>query len=341
MKIAQVSPLAESVPPRLYGGTERVVAHLCDALVGLGHEVTLFAAGDACTQARLVPCRAAAVRLDPQPLKSELACLLHMLDTVRQRMSEFDIIHFHTELAHFPLFEGLETWTLTTLHGRLDIADLQPTFSRWNRYPLTSISLSQRSPLATANWAGNVPHGLDPSTYSVNERPTGEYLAFLGRASPEKGMECAIAIAQQVGIPLRIAAKVDPADRDFFERVLRPLFDLPGIEFLGEIGDSEKSAFLGNALALLFPIDWPEPFGLVMIEAMACGTPVIATPFGAVTEIIDDGVTGFVVRDIDAAIAAVGRAALLDRQQIREVFEQRFTSEVMARSYLDLYRRGH
>ncbi|MGF6709129.1 glycosyltransferase involved in cell wall biosynthesis [Luteibacter sp. W1I16] len=339
MKIAQISPLTEAVPPRLYGGTERVVAHLCNALVELGHDVTLFAAADAMTRARLVPGRTCAVRLDPAPLKSELASHLCMLDHVRSRGDEFDILHFHLELLHFPLFEALAERTLTTVHGRLDIDDLTGAYARWTMYPLASISLSQRAPIASAHWAGNVPHGLDPAPYRFVDEPAGDYLAFLGRASPEKGLDRAVAIARAANMPLKIAAKVDHADRDYFEQSIRPLLGLPGIDFIGEIGDAEKPAFLGNARALLFPIDWPEPFGLVMIEAMACGTPVIATPFGAVPEVVDEGVTGFVVDGRDEAVEAVFRAASLDRRHIRQVFERRFTARAMALRYVDLYER--
>jgi glycosyltransferase involved in cell wall biosynthesis len=339
MRIAQIAPLYESVPPRLYGGTERVVAHLTDALAELGHDVTLFAAADARTSARLVPVRNRSLRLDPQSLKSDVAAHLGMLHALRERADEFDVLHFHVDLLHFPFFEDIAARTLTTLHGRLDLADLPQAYRRWHGFPLVSISDSQRLPLPRANWMATVPHGLDPRGYRYISEPDGRYLAFLGRISPEKRPDRAIRIAQEAGIPLKIAAKVDPADRDYFEQTIRPLLDDPLVEFIGEIGDATKSDFLGNARALLFPIDWPEPFGLVMIEAMACGTPVIAWNHGSVPEIIDDGVTGFVVDSIARAAEAVARAHLLDRSLIRRTFEQQFTARAMAERYVQLYAR--
>ncbi len=278
MKIAQIAPLYESVPPRLYGGTERIVAYLSDALVELGHDVTLFASGDSRTKAKLVPVRDQALRLDPAPLKSDFAAHLAMLDAVRDRADDFDVLHFHIDLLHFPFFEDIADRTITTLHGRLDIKDLDGAYDRWKHFPLISISDDHRRPLADANWLGTVYHGLPASLHRPPVRPHGDYLAFLGRISPEKGPDRAIRIATETGIPLKIAAKVDNADKGYFSEVIEPLLDNPLIEFLGEIGDAQKSDFLGNAKALLFPIDWPEPFGLVMIEAMAAGTPVIAPP---------------------------------------------------------------
>lgn len=337
MKIAQIAPLYEAVPPRLYGGTERVVAHLTDALVDLGHQVTLFAAADANTSARLVPARQRALRLDPAPLKSDLASHLRLMDEVRARADEFDILHFHVDLLHFPFFEDIAERTLTTLHSRLDINDIGEVYRRWHRYPLVSISHDQRDPLAFANWCGTIHHGLNGSAYRFNAEGDGGYLAFLGRMSPEKRPDRAIAIARRVGLPLKIAAKVDSADRKYFEQDIRPLLDHPLVEFIGEIGDAEKSDFLGNARALLFPIDWPEPFGLVMIEAMACGTPVIAWRCGSVPEIVEHGVNGFIVDSEEAAAAAVDQLAQLDRGLVREVFEQRFSALAMARRYLELY----
>jgi glycosyltransferase involved in cell wall biosynthesis len=339
MKIAQIAPLYEAVPPRLYGGTERVVAHLTDALVDLGHEVVLFASADTVTRAELVPVRDQALRLDPAPLKSDLAAHLGMLALLRERAHEFDVLHFHVDLLHFPFFEDLAGRTLTTLHGRLDLKDLPEAYRRWHRYPLVSISHSQRAPLPFANWFGNVHHGLDPAPYRRPARPRGDYLAFLGRISPEKRPDRAVAIARAAGLPLKIAAKVDAADRDYFEQAIRPLLDDPLVEFVGEIGDADKAEFLGHARALLFPIDWPEPFGLVMIEAMACGTPVVAWRRGSVPEVLEHGVDGFIVEDEDQAAAAVRRAAALDRGRIRENFEQRFTARAMATGYLELYRR--
>ena len=282
MKIAQVAPLYESVPPRLYGGTERIVAHLTDALVELGHDVTLFASADARTSAKLVSVRDRAMRLDPHALKSDLAAHLSMLQELRLREDDFDVIHFHVDLIHFPFFEDLAHKTVTTLHGRLDLKDLPEAYARWPQYPLVSISSDQRRPLPAANWVRTIQHGLSDDLLRSMTEPKGDYLAFLGRISPEKRPDRAIAIARRAGVKLKIAAKVDAVDRVYFAEVIEPLLNDPGIEFLGEIGDSEKSTFLGNAAAVLFPIDWPEPFGLVMIEAMACGTPVVAWRCGAV-----------------------------------------------------------
>lgn len=337
MKIAQIAPLYETIPPRLYGGTERVVSHLTEALVEMGHDVTLFASADTQTRARLHPGRECALRLDPAPLKSDLASHLSLLDEVRRRADEFDILHFHTDLLHFPFFEGIAQRTLTTLHGRLDMKDLPDAYRRWPRFPLVSISRSQRQQMPDANWCGTVHHGLDLSAYRFQPRPQGGYLAFLGRISPEKRPDRAIAIATQSGLPLKIAAKVDQSDRSYFEREIRPLLDNPLVEFIGEIGDANKSEFLGNALALLFPIDWPEPFGLVMIEAMACGTPTIAWPCGSVPEVLEDGLTGFIVKSVPQARAAIARLPRLDRRQVRHRFEQRFSAEAMAGHYLELY----
>lgn len=338
MKIAQISPLYEAVPPKFYGGTERVVAHLCDALVDLGHEVTLFASAEAETKAKLVPVRDQAIRLDPAPLKSDLASHMAMLNEVRRRVDRFDVLHFHTDMIHFPFFEDVAERTLTTLHGRLDLKGLAQVYTRWPQFPLVSISDDQRRPLPWANWSGTVLHGMSTELYSFQETP-GDYLAFLGRISPEKGPERAIAIAKKVGIPLKIAAKVDAADANYFHDEIEPLLDHPLIEFLGEIGGPRKSAFLGGAKALLFPINWPEPFGLVMIEAMACGTPVVAYNCGSVPEVIEDGVTGFIVRNQNEAVQAVRRIAQIDRRGVRERFEQRFSATAMARRYLPLYAR--
>ena len=336
MKIAQVSPLYEAVPPKFYGGTERVVAHLSDALVDLGHEVTLFASAEAETKATLAAVRDQAIRLDPAPFKSDLASHMAMLHEVRRRADEFDLIHFHTDMIHFPFFEDMPERTLTTLHGRLDLKGLGDVYRRWPRFPLVSISDSQRKPLPWANWAGTVLHGLQTDLYRYGAGDGG-YLAFLGRISPEKGPDRAIAIAKALGMPLKIAAKVDPADQAYFEEVVEPLLDHPLIEFVGEIGDAEKPEFLGHATALLFPVNWPEPFGLVMIEAMACGCPVVAYGCGSVPEVIEDGITGFIVDGRDAAIHAVRRALRLDRRRIRAQFELRFSATAMARRYLDIY----
>ncbi|MBT2323054.1 glycosyltransferase family 4 protein [Variovorax paradoxus] len=339
MKIAQIAPLYESVPPRLYGGTERVVAQLCNALVSQGHEVTLFASADACTRATLVPVREQALRLDPAPLKSDLASHLVMLREVRRQAQAFDVLHFHIDLLHFPIFEDMAERTLTTLHGRLDLKDLPEAYRQWKQFPLASISRQQRTPLPFACWHGTVHHGLDPALYPFDEGGSGGYLAFLGRISPEKRPDRAIAIATRAGLPLKIAAKVDMVDREYFRRQIRPLLDHPLVEFVGEIGDADKAAFLGGARALLFPVDWPEPFGLVMIEAMACGTPVIAWRCGSVPELVDDGVSGLIVADEEQAVAAVHAVGALDRSQVRATFEQRFSAAAMAKAYVELYRR--
>jgi glycosyltransferase involved in cell wall biosynthesis len=344
MKIAQVAPLYEAVPPRLYGGTERLVAHLTDALVDLGHDVVLFASADARTRATLAPVRDQAIRLDPHPLKSDLAAHLSMVHEVRRRAQEFDVIHFHVDLVHFPFFEDIARRTVTTLHGRLDLKDLPEAYRRWQPYPLVSISDHQRKPLPLGNWISTIHHGVPgglyrPGQYRAAAEPEGGYLAFLGRISPEKRPDRAIAVARRAGLRLKIAAKVDAADRAYFSEVIEPLLLDPAVEFVGEIDDREKPRFLGNAAALLFPIDWPEPFGLVMVEAMACGTPVVAWRCGSVPEIIDEGVTGFVVSSEEEAAAAVIRAAALDRDVIRSTFERRFAASVMAQRYLDVYRR--
>ena len=338
MRIAQISPLCESVPPSLYGGTERIVAHLCDALVELGHDVTLFACADSVTRARLIPVRERPIRLDPSPLKSELAAHLSMLAEVRERVEDFGILHFHIDLLHMPWFTDVAQRSLTTLHGRLDMTDLARAYHLWPHYPLVSISDQQRKPVPFANWLGTVHHGLSPKSYTFNPNQGG-YLAFLGRLSPEKRPDRAIAIAKKSGIPLKIAAKIDAADKEYFEASIRPQLDHPLVEFIGEIGDHEKSDFLGNAAALLFPIDWPEPFGLVMIEAMACGTPVIAFRCGSVPEVVDDEVTGFIVETVDDAVAAVDHLGMLDRRRIRAIFERRFSATAMAKNYVELYQR--
>jgi glycosyltransferase involved in cell wall biosynthesis len=338
MKIAQISPLYEAVPPKLYGGTERVVAHLCDALVELGHDVTLFASAEAQTKAHLAPVRDQAIRLDPTPLKSDLAAHMTQLSEVRRRAHEFDVLHFHTDMVHFPFFEALAQRTVTTLHGRLDMKDLAEVYNRWPQFPLVSISNDQRKPLPFANWAGTVHHGLHADLYRFSPRSRG-YLAFLGRISPEKRPDRAIAIATRLGRALRIAAKVDAADRVYFDEKIEPLLHHPLVEYVGEIGDDRKSEFLGGAEALLFPIDWPEPFGLVMIEAMACGTPVIAYDCGSVREVVEDGLTGFIVKTEDEAMRAATLIPQLDRAAIRRRFEERFSGHAMARRYLELYRR--
>lgn len=339
MKIAQVPPLYESVPPRLYGGTERVVAHLTDALVDAGHEVTLFGTAEAQTRANLVVVRDQAIRLDPEPLKSDVAAHLSMLHQVRERIDEFDVVHFHVDLLHFPIFADVAHRTLTTLHGRQDLKDLPGAYRRWPQFPLCSISNHQRGPLAFAHWVGTVHHGYPPQLYPFNADPQGGYLAFLGRISPEKRVDRAIEIASRVGMPLKIAAKVDAADARYFRDHIEPLLSRPGIEFIGEINDAQKVDFLGNAAALLFPIDWPEPFGLVMIEAMSCGTPVVGWRCGSVPEVLTDGVTGRIVSSIDEAVAATRDVVGLDRARIRAGFEQRFTAQAMAADYVAIYQQ--
>lgn len=339
LNIALIAPLYEAVPPRLYGGTERIVAHLADALVEQGHRVTLFASADAATAAELVPVRDQAIRLDPSPLKSDLAAHLSMLAEVRARADEFDLLHFNIDLLHFPFFERIPEKTLTTLHGRLDLKDLQKPYEHWPHYPLVSISDHQRQALPNVNWLGTVHHGLRPDIYRRSASPSNDYLAFLGRISPEKRPDRAIAIAVRAGLPLKIAAKVDAADEAYFHETIEPLLKQPGIEFIGEIGDPDKSDFLGNARALLFPIDWPEPFGLVMIEAMACGTPIIAWNCGSVPEVIEPGVTGLIVDSIEDAVAGIRHLESFDRRRIRAEFERRFSAAAMAQRYLVLYRR--
>jgi glycosyltransferase involved in cell wall biosynthesis len=313
------------------------VAYITDALVELGHEVTLFASGEAETTATLVAARDQAIRLDPEPLKSDLAAHLAMLAEVRRRADEFDVIHFHTDLLHFPMFEDIAERTITTLHGRLDLKDLPEVYRRWTNYPLVSISDDQRKPISFANWIGTVHHGLPSDSLTFHLRSEG-YLAFLGRISPEKRPDRAIEIARRCGKPLKIAAKVDAADRAYWLDVIEPMVRAePLVEFIGEIGETDKSAFLGGADALLFPIDWPEPFGLVMIEAMACGTPVIAFDCGSVPEVVEPGRTGFIVNEVDEAVEAVSRLPSLRRTEVRRRFEARFSALAMARHYLHLY----
>lgn len=336
MRIAQVAPLAESVPPRLYGGTERVVSWLTEELVGQGHDVTLFASGDSTTSAELVRSVPEGLRLSG--IRDHTASLLVMLDDVRRRAADFDIIHFHIDLLQFPLFKKPTDKCLTTLHGRLDLADFHPVYRTFSAMPLVSISASQRRPLPVANWLATIQHGLPPGPAPIGKQGAG-YLAFLGRIAPEKRPDRAIEIAKQVGLPLKIAAKVDPADKEYFEHMIRPQLDHPLIEFIGEIGDHEKRKFLGDAAALLFPIDWPEPFGLVMIEAMREGTPIVAWRCGSVPEVIDEGVTGYAVESIEEAVRAVGLALLLDRASIRLRFEERFTASRMATNYGAAYER--
>jgi glycosyltransferase involved in cell wall biosynthesis len=335
MRIAQVSPLAESVPPRLYGGTERVIAWLTDALIDLGHEVTLFASGDSVTRAKLIPVWSKALRLG-RPRSDPVAACAALLEAVARHAAEFDVIHCHVDWLHLPLLQRCGVPFLTTLHGRLDIGGLPELMKLFPKAPFISISDNQRIPLPGAAWLGTVYHGLP----EVSLKPSfegGKYLAFLGRLTADKGPEAAMRIAKAAGMPLRIAAKIPRAKRGYFKDQLEPLIDGEQIRVSGEVDDRTKEAFLANAFALLFPIDWPEPFGLVMIEAMACGTPVIAFNRGSVPEVIEDGVTGFIVEDKDQAIAALKRVGQLDRRKIRQTFETRFTARRMARDYVRHY----
>ncbi|HEU5180535.1 MAG TPA: glycosyltransferase family 4 protein [Candidatus Polarisedimenticolia bacterium] len=337
MRIAQVAPLYESVPPRFYGGTERIVSYLTEELVEQGHDVTLFASGDSVTRARLEPACRVALRLD-QECVDQMAHHILMLEQVMQRSSDFDLIHFHVDYLHFPLSRRQRTPHLTTLHGRLTIADIIPLHREFRDVPLVSISDAQRRPMAWANWQATVHHGLPESLYRPHEQP-GKYLAFLGRISPEKRVDRAIEIARRVRMPLKIAAKIDNADREYFEGAIKPLLRGPYVEYVGEIGDADKEEFLGGAYAVLFPIDWPEPFGLVMIEALACGTPVVAFRRGSVPEILEEGETGFIVDDVDDAVEAIPKVAGLDRLRCRREFEERFTVERMVHDYVDVYRK--
>lgn len=340
MRIAQIAPLYESVPPRRYGGTERVVSYLTEELVRLGHDVTLFATGDSVTSAKLVSPRARALREAAAAGVIDDFTAPHVLELsdAMKRSHEFDVLHYHSGYLHFLMSRLLRVPHVTTMHGRLDLPELQPLFRAFNDEPLVSISNQQREPLAFANWAATVYHGIPADLLSLGNG-RGNYLAFLGRISPEKRVDRAIQVAERVGMELRIAAKVDDADRTYYEERIRPMLQHSRVHFIGEIGEGEKSEFLGNARALLFPIEWPEPFGLVMVEAMACGTPVIAFRRGSVPEIISDGETGFLVDSVDGAVAAVQRLETLERAQCRRVFEARFIARRMAEEYLAVYRR--
>jgi glycosyltransferase involved in cell wall biosynthesis len=337
MHIAQIAPLTEAVPPKLYGGTERVVHWLTEELVELGHEVTLFASGDSSTSGKLEALWPRALRLDGS-VRDPNALHMLMLELVRQRAEDFDFLHFHLDYYPFSLFSRQPVPFVTTLHGRLDLPELQPIFAAFSSIPVISISQAQRRPLPQAGWVQTVHHGL-PRNMLQPMPVKPQYFGFLGRIAPEKGVDRAIAIARHCGVPLRIAAKVDRADREYFDEKILALIDGTSVEYIGEISDADKSEFLSGAIALLVPIDWPEPFGLVMIEAMACGTPVIAFNRGSVPEIIEDGVTGFIVEDVEGAIGAVDRLPRLSRDKIRKQFEQRFTARRMAQDYLAVYRR--
>jgi glycosyltransferase involved in cell wall biosynthesis len=337
VRIAQIAPLAEAVPPKLYGGTERVVSWLTEELVAQGHEVALFASGDSETSATLVPCVPQGLRL--AGIRDHIASHLVMLNNVRRRADQFDVIHFHIDLLQYPLFQDLAHKCVTTLHGRIDLPDFHPVYYAFPHMPLISISDDQRRPMpAHVNWLSTIYHGL-PSTSCPYNAAGGDYLAFLGRIAPEKRPDRAIEIAKRAGIPLKIAAKVDKVDQEYFEGEIRPLLDHPLIELIGEIDEQQKGGFLGNALALLFPIDWPEPFGLVMIEAMSTGTPTIAWRHGSAPEVIDHGISGLVVDSIDEAVSAVDRVRAMSRDRVRRCFEARFTATRMAKDYVAAYQR--
>jgi glycosyltransferase involved in cell wall biosynthesis len=337
MRIAQVAPLVESVPPKHYGGTERIISYLTEQLVRFGHKVTLFASGDSVTSAELVPICRRSFRQNKRAT-DYLSREVLLVDHVMERAGEFDLIHFHTGCLHYLICRNLPVPHVTTLHGRLDTPELLRLYERFRATPMISISNSQRAPCPFANWQATIYHGLPQDLFRFHPE-RGDYLAFLGRISPEKRVDRAIEIAKQAGMPLKIAAKVDRADRRYFKREIEPLLNVSGVQWLGEISDKDKEAFLGNAYALLFPIDWPEPFGLVMIEAMACGTPVIAYEGGSVSEVMENGVTGFVVNEIAQAVKAVRRVGDLSRARCREGFEKRFTASRMARDYVNAYMR--
>lgn len=336
LKVAQISPLFESVPPKFYGGTERVVSYLSDELVRQGHDVTLYASGDSITRAKLFSITPEALRL--KKFTDPLAFHILQLQEVLEAACNFDILHFHTDYLHFPLSNLAGLPTITTLHGRLDIPELQPLFKKFSHMPVVSISDAQRKPLPQAKWIGTVYHGLPLELYKKGNG-IGNYLAFIGRISPEKRVDLAIEIARQAGLQIKVAAKVDKVDEIYFDKHIKHLMELPHVEFLGEIGEDQKNEFLGNALALLFPIDWPEPFGIVMIEAMGCGTPVIAFKRGSVPEIIDEGQTGFIVENVDEAVKALKKIDQLSRDVCRQIFEQRFSVTNMVHQYVKLYKK--
>jgi len=339
MRIAKIAPLFESCPPKFYGGTERIVSYLTEELVRQGLDVTLFASEDSRTAACLEPCCKVALRLDPS-VRDPVPYHVIMLDKVRTLADQFDILHFHIDVLHYPVIREFAERTVTTLHGRLDLPELWQLYSAFSAVPLVSISNHQREPMPPVNWVGTIHHGLPRNLLRFNASPRRGYLAFLGRISPEKRPDRAIEIASRAGAKLKIAAKIDRADQAYWSDVIRPMIEaFPNVEFVGEIREREKADFLGNADALLFPIDWPEPFGLVMIEAMACGTPVIAFRGGSTPEIIDDGVTGFLVSDVAEAVGAVRRIGALNRVKARETFERRFTIERVAMDYMQIYRK--
>jgi glycosyltransferase involved in cell wall biosynthesis len=342
VRIAQVAPLYESVPPKYYGGTERVVSYLTEELVKQGHDVTLFASGDSVTTARLIaPCEAS-LRLDTECI-DQLSHHILMIEQVMQRVCQFDVTHFHIDYLHYPISRRQRVPQVTTLHGRLDIPDLAPLYREFRDMPVVSISNAQRTPVPGANWQGTVYHGLPDELYTFRA-DAGDYLAFVGRISPEKQVDHAIEIARRAGMNIRIAAKVDPANARYFEETIKPLLDQPHVEYIGEIGERDKNEFLGKAYALVFPIEWPEPFGLVMIEAMACGTPVVAYRRGSVDEVMVDGKTGFTCDGMEDAVAAIPRIAQIDRRECRRIFDERFTVRRMAQDYVAIYEQllvGH
>jgi glycosyltransferase involved in cell wall biosynthesis len=336
LRIAQVAPLYESVPPKLYGGTERVVSFITEELVAMGHEVTLFASGDSKTSSTLIPVCETAIRLNDKSV-DPIASHVLQLQLVHEMRERFDVIHFHTDYLHFPMSSLADYTHLTTLHGRLNIPELKPLYKKFSDVPVVSISLNQRKPLLNANWVGNVYHGLPLDLFKPNYSK-GNYLAFLGRISPEKGVENAIKMAKISGVPLKIAAKIDKADQEYFNSI-KSEFDHPLIEFVGEVDEKQKEVFLGNAIALLFPIVWPEPFGLVMAESLACGTPVIAYRNGSVPEVIQDGTNGFIVSTVREGVDAIGKIDRIRREKCRRTFEERFSAGIMAQSYETLYRQ--
>jgi glycosyltransferase involved in cell wall biosynthesis len=337
VRIAQVAPLTEAVPPKLYGGTERVISWLTEELVEMGHDVTLFASGDSITHAKLNPMWPKALRLDGS-VRDPYALHMAMIENVCRQATDFDVVHFHLDYYPFSVMSRQQVPFVTTLHGRLDLPEHQPVFDAFSSVPVVSISNAQRRPIHQANWVDTIYHGL-PKELLTPKQTEPKYLAFLGRISPEKRVDRAIRIAERCGLPLKVAAKIDRADEDFFNDEIKSLMELPHVEFIGEIGDHQKSDFLSGAIALLVPIDWPEPFGLVMIEAMACGTPVIAYNRGSVPEVIEDGLTGFVVEDEISAAGAINNLPRLSREAVRRRFEERFTSRRMATDYLSVYRR--
>lgn len=336
MKIAQIAPLFESVPPKLYGGTERIVHYLTEELVSMGHDVTLYASGDSVTSAQLIPQCKTALRLNKDCM-DDVAHHVLMVENLYKDAHKYDVIHSHIDYLPYPTFRRIKTPSVATLHGRLDIPDLVPLYNEFSDIPAISISDAQQKPLSWINWQRTIYHGIPISSY-VPYTQHGKYLAFLGRISPEKRLDDAIAIATTAGMPLKIAAKISKADEPYFDAVIKPLLNNPLVEFIGEIGEKDKNEFLGNAYALIFPVDWPEPFGLVMIEAMACGTPVIARARGSIPEVIESGVTGFIADSVEEAARAIKKVETISRKKCREVFEQRFTAKRMAEDYVSVYK---